>query len=570
MHSAKPRGAGAATAVLAGLFVGIVFSCGSAWPSHTETAIEPSPRQGTGRPAEGGVAAEIRALAEKGSPDSLQAGLEMIRSRELGGTDFGRTMNLVMATLTKKLYPNPNVRVPSLDPTQTHTYTKIIRDAERGVYTAPAPRSRDFLEYALPFLALLGETRGERLLPALPDLRQAEKLNPDSALPPYFMGLVYERAGQADQAAAAYRRAREAAPDCYPASLGAARLLDAAGKAAEALKTLQDLVMQFPDNTAIKRQLALSYYHSRDWTRAAPAISEALQWNPRDGEFLLMQAHAAIEQGQILQAVAPLDKYAALDTSSRFYLFLRARVQAEGYRNRDAALTYLRSILRASSADEEAAVYTAGLLLESSRQEERAEGQEMLERFLEAENPSLLVIDMAFRDAARREAWPEAKSYLTRLLRESPEARYLLSAALVERGLGNKEAALSYARQFHEREPLSEDGTLAYVSALIDIGRRSEAGGIIESRLASLSGGPVKARYYYQRSRIRSDEEAAVTDLRSSLFEDPRNTNALVGLLDIYHRRGDERRALYYFKQARSFDPQNAQLRRYERTYGNR
>jgi tetratricopeptide (TPR) repeat protein len=479
-------------------------------------------------------------------------------------------MNLVMATLSQKLYPNPNIRAPALDPTQTHIYTKIIKDAERGVYLAPQIRSQDFLEYTLPFLALLAEARGEKLRPALPDLKQAEKLNPASVLPPYFMGLIYERSGQADQAVGEYQKARRIAPDCYPAALGLARLLEAAGKVGESLNTLRELVFQFPDNLSIKRQLALAYYRSRDWARAGPAISEALQRNPRDAEFLLMQARVAIEQGQILRAVAPLDQYAALDTSGWLYLFLRARVQAEGYRNRDAALTYLRSILRAPDADEEVQAYTAGLLLESNRPEERAEGQDLLDRLLEAENPPLTVIGAAFRDAVRREAWPEAKAYLPRLLRESPGSGYLLSASLVERGLGNKEAALAYARQFYEQDTANDDGALGYISALIDIGRLSEAGGLIENRLGSLGGGPVKARYYYQRSRLRADEEAAMTDLRSSLFEDPRNTSALVGLLDIYHRRGDERRALYYFKQARSFDPQNPQLKRYEKTYGNR
>jgi Tfp pilus assembly protein PilF len=90
---------------------------------------------------------------------------------------------------------------------------------------------------------------------------------------------------------------------------------------------------------------------------------------------------------------------------------------------------------------------------------------------------------------------------------------------------------------------------------------------MIESRLASLPGGSAKSRYYYLRSRIRNNEESAMNDLRSSLFEDPRNLSALIAMFEVYHRRRDERRAVYYLKQALSIAPNNVQLRRYENEY---
>jgi thioredoxin-like negative regulator of GroEL len=137
----------------------------------------------------------------------------------------------------------------------------------------------------------------------------------------------------------------------------------------------------------------------------------------------------------------------------------------------------------------------------------------------------------------------------------------------VERGLENRAAALSYARELYESDPANEEGVIAYISALIDIGRRSEAAALLETRLASLPGGIMKSRYYYLRSRLRSGEEAVMADLRSSLFEDPRNLNALTALFEIYHRRRDERRAVYYLKQVLALAPENAQLKRYAEEY---
>ena len=58
-----------------------------------------------------------------------------------------------------------------------------------------------------------------------------------------------------------------------------------------------------------------------------------------------------------------------------------------------------------------------------------------------------------------------------------------------------------------------------------------------------------------------------MNDLSSSLFEDPRNLDALTAMFGIYHRRRDERRAVYYLKQALAISPDNPQLRRYEAEY---
>jgi tetratricopeptide (TPR) repeat protein len=391
-------------------------------------------------------------------------------------------------------------------------------------------------------------------------------MNSRSVLAPYFMGIVFERTGRANEAISQYTRAWQLSPECYPAALALFRVMDAQGQKQEALRLLQDLVIRFPDNFQIKRQMALAWYNNRDWSRAEPAIAEILQRDSRDGEFILMRAHVLVEQGQYLQAQAPLDLYASINPGNSLYLFLRARVQAEGYHNRDAALNYLRSLLR-NSPDDEASVYAARLLMESTRSEDQREGRDLLTRLLSAPRPSLIVVSLALQDAIRREAWQEARSYLGRLLDERRSSQDLFYAYTVEHGQGNNATALSYARELYERDPSNEDGILAYISALIDTGRQSEAGRMIESRLSTLAGGVLKGRYYYLRSRIRANEDLVMNDLRSSLFEDPRNLNALIGMFEIYHRRRDERRAVYYLKQALALAPDNPQLKRYEAEY---
>ncbi|MDR1046202.1 MAG: tetratricopeptide repeat protein [Treponema sp.] len=514
----------------------------------------------------GGIVEELRSLTESGIPSNLLRALDLIRGRDLGGTEFGRVMSGINVTLIRTIYPDLQTQLPNPDFPSNHAYSRIIREAERGNYTPPSPESGDYLEYVLPFLSLYRET-GDSLLTALPDLQKASAMNSNSVLAALFIGIVYERTGRLNEAVAAFTRCYDLSRECYPAALGLARVMLTIGQNQEALRLLSDLVIRYPDYHSVKRQLALTYYEIGDWARADPAIAEILQKDSRDAEFILMRARVLVEQGQFLQAQVPLDLYQGINPNNRLYLFLRARVQAEGLRNRDAALNYLRSILRSEARDDEVSVYTARLLMESSRPEDQDEGRQLLRSLLEAPDPSPVVLDLALQDAIRRQAWREALPWLNRLLDERRSSRDLVNAYTVEKGLGNNARSLNFARELYERNPANDEGAVSYFSALIDTGRVDEAGRMIESRLNQAPGGPVKSRYYYLRSRIRTGEDSVMSDLRSSLFEDPRNLDSIISMFDIYHRRRDGRRAVYYLRQALALDPDNPQLKRYEAEY---
>ena len=542
-------------------------------PLPVEVPVIVKPQQPAAGSGGGGIVDEIRSYTEKGLPSSLIRSLDIIRSRDLGSTEFGRLMLAINATFLKTIYPAVQAQLPVQDPPITHIYSRILREAEKGVYTPPQQNSADYLEYILPFLSYYpaaGRTvAAERYLSTLPDLEKAEKLNPESALAGLFMGIVHENTGQLDKAFSRYSGTWELFPECYPAAMGLARVVDAQGRKQESLRILTDLVVSFPDNLQVKRQLAQSYYSNREWSRAEAAVAEILQKDTRDAEFVLMRAHIQVEQGRFIQAQAPLDIYATINPNNRLYLFLRARVQAEGYHNRDAALNYLRSIMRSTAApvDDEISVYLVRLLQESPRAEDQAEGRDILKRLLSVPSPSLAVTSLALEDAVRREAWGEARGFLRKLLDERRSAQDLLAACIVERGQGNNAAALSYARELYERDRSNEEGIIAYISALIDTGRQDEAARMIEGRLGSVSGGVLKSRYYFLRSRVRANEEMTMNDLRSCLFEDPRNLDALTAMFEIYHRRRDDRRAVYYLKQALAISPDNPRLKRYETEY---
>jgi predicted Zn-dependent protease len=518
----------------------------------------------------GGLSEEIRGLTESGILSSMAQALDLIRTRELSGADFGRMMNGINITLIRYVYPDSPVRLPALDLPQTYNYTRIIREAERGNYIRPSENSSDFFEYILPFIAVNAQNAAGIYSDVLRDLARAGELRPASVLPAYFRGVINEYTGRYAEAESAYRAAYVISNECYPALAGIARVTMLAGNTAEAAALYTDLVIRYPDNMNIKRQLAVSYYRNRDWSRALPAVEEILQNAPRDGEFLLMKAHILLEQGQYSQANAPLDVYSSINSNNRNYLFLRARVQAEGNRNRDSALNYLRSIIRNNPNDTEALVYAVRLLMESSRAADQNEGMEMLARLRQISGSSIEVLSLSLRDAVRREEWQEAQSFLNRILAVRRTVQDLTDGYYVERGLGNNARALTFARELYDRDASNNEYAIIYISALIDNARKDDASRLIESRLASLGNtgsGTTRSRLFFLRSRIQNNEEAVLSDLRSSLFEDPRNLDAIIAMFEIYHNRREERRAVIYLKQALAISPDHPRLRRYRTEY---
>ena len=515
----------------------------------------------------GSLAEEIRGLTETGILSSMLQAVELIRSRDLSGSEFGRTMSGINVILIKLIYPDSPAKLPTVDLPQTSNYTKIIREADKGVYVPPASSSTDFFEHILPFLAVNEQTQPAVLANILNNLEKAQVLRPNSVLPPLFQGMIHQREGRNSQAEKAFKQTYDISDECYPARIGIARVRRAAGNPQEAINILSELIIRYPDSTQIKKERAFCYYENRDLSRALSSIDEILQADPKDGEILLLKAAILLEQGQYSQSNAALDSYASINSNNRTYLFLRARVQAEGNRNRDSALNYLRSILRINEYDAEALVYAAGLLMESQRAEDQTEGRELLGRLKKTDTTSVEVLSLSVKDAIQRERWQEAQSYLNRILAVRRTTQDLTDAYNVERGLGNNARALTFARELYDRDNSSHEYSAIYIAALINSGRKDEASRILENRIISAASGQIKSKYYYLRSRLQTNQEDVLANLRSSLFEDPRNLDALIATFEIYHNRREERRAVYYLKQALAIAPDHPALKRYEKEY---
>jgi tetratricopeptide (TPR) repeat protein len=206
--------------------------------------------------------------------------------------------------------------------------------------------------------------------------------------------------------------------------------------------------------------------------------------------------------------------------------------------------------------------------MESQRPSDHTEGREILTRLQQVSGSvPVEVLSLSLRDAVQRESWQEAQGFLNQILSVRRTVQDLIDGYYVERGLRNFTRAYTYARELYERDTSNNDYQIVYISSLIDNGRRDEAAGLIETRLTTVSAGIVRSQFFFLRSRLQNNEDDVLSDLRSSLFEDPRNLDAHIAIFEIYHRRREERRAVYYLRQALTIAPDNPRLKRYETEY---
>jgi Tfp pilus assembly protein PilF len=542
-------------------------------PVPAETAADTSPQTERYMTA-AEMLQETRGLLEIGSPQSLRAALALIEGRGLSQSEYGRMMNAIAALIIDRIYSDAGITHGPVDSPLHLSFTRIISDVEKGVWTPPPADSSDYLSNVLPCVILMTNASADVNNAALPFLQKARRLNRKGVLAVYFSGLIYERMGRLFDARQLYDEAVTlSGAECYPAFLGIARILARSDKHNEAISLLLDLVRLYPDNLAARRQLANSYIGAGEWANADSVIAAVLSRDYRNPEFLLMQARVSIELGRYNQAQLPLDTYipAGGNGTNRQYLFLRARLAWEGNRSRSTATAQLRAILAVTPDDSDTQIYLARLLLGATQAAFKMEGRQMLERLLSQPPLTQAVLQLALDDAISRQLWAEADAYLQEILKEEPPTlASLKNAVLVKTGLGDRAAALGFSRTAAAAFPADENTRMDLAGILVESSvqeERDEGGRMIDAVLPELKNASERSRAHYYRSRLRANDEDAINDLRSSLLEDPRNVNALLGLIAIYDKRKDTRRVTFYLQQALVLAPENTEVDRLRRIY---
>ena len=114
--------------------------------------------------------------------------------------------------------------------------------------------------------------------------------------------------------------------------------------------------------------------------------------------------------------------------------------------------------------------------------------------------------------------------------------------------------AWSLASSLYEKAPKEELSQKCYLKVLVATGRTDKAARLIASLMPSADS-QMKSFLYYERSFLYGDEASVLDSLRQSLTSNPRNSDALYRLYQVYYNKKDWKRAQYYLKQVVALNP---------------
>jgi tetratricopeptide (TPR) repeat protein len=145
----------------------------------------------------------------------------------------------------------------------------------------------------------------------------------DEAFRGLYFDLVsaYEQLKQYDKALAVLTQARTLSPRDPMVDIRLARSQLNAGKGQNAITTLQSAIRKFPDEPAVKIELASAFEHQKKYAEAENVFREILTTDPKNADALNSLGYMLAERGQRLdESVSFVERALTLDPGNPAYL----------------------------------------------------------------------------------------------------------------------------------------------------------------------------------------------------------------------------------------------------------
>ena len=499
---------------------------------------------------------------ENGSPDALRSAMSALRQArgsELEETE--KVLVFVSSEIMKLVWPSEKITwdIPSV--MEDTPYTGALNSVRQGVFDS-STGNVDFLTTLLPALVILNNTADVSVYENCEKaVKAALEIKNDSVLANYIMGCIYEKMHDYENSEKYLEIAYNASSKVDEIGLAYARVLRNNGKLQVASSILGG-INSGTNDIAILKQNAFIAFDSKDYDAAELYVARVLQQTPNDLEFLLFRARILIEKNDYIHAVSLLDVYARQDNTSIDYLVLRARVQLDWSKNTTAATETVEKALQLYPDNTDALMFAARISAETDAPVAGKYADELAARVLEKVPGNPEAMTYALDGLIQRENWQEAYAASKNLISLGE-----VSPAVVEKyvniclKLGKLNEAYEYAKSRYDANPSDETLLQTYILAYSRVGNRDAVLKYIDSLMGSASA-KVKSNLYYRRSYLQLTEEKALADLRSSLISNPRNSDALFRLYELYYAKQDYRKAQYYLRQVVAINPNDSSFKK--------
>ena len=503
-----------------------------------------------------GISDKILALAEDGSPEALLDLLAKIRKASVDYEENERVLIFIVSEIMKVVWPSQNFQGEYPQVPSRNAYIGAIESARSGIYDTSTGNS-DFLLCVLPSLVLCSANQvSDYYAQSEGDLRVALSFKHDSTLANYLFGLLCLKSGRFEEALSSFRLA-VAKSNAFEINLNMATALNELGRYNESQIIADRLIVTEPSNLKLLKLLAQISYNRADYSSAERYAMLVLTQNPSDLEMVLFRAKAFVKTGEYLKAASLLDVYAKSNLNSKEYFLLRARVQKEWNKNISAAISTIEKAISLYPNDSEVLLYAAELAGDGGRMVAGRSSEELSQQVLRSDSENPLALSFLIKNFIDSGKWSDAYNSSKTLMAKDSSNETIGTHVKICLALGYDDEAWNYASALYEKNPSDEVATQTYVEAMVRTGRTALASRFINTALGNASN-LMKSFLYYQRSFLASGESARLADLRSAVMSNPRNSDALFGMYEIYFEKQDYRKAQYYLRQVIALNPNNA------------
>ena len=500
---------------------------------------------------------------EKGSPESITTAMSSFKKSESELSTNEKVLIYVSSEIMRILWPSQKISWTSYDVTDETPYTGALKSVSNGIYDTSTGNT-DFLSTFLPSLVFLTPNITANVQSQCEQgIIASLKLNPDSVAANYLAGLYYGKKNDYEKAEA-YLAKAYADSHTIEILLEYAKALSKNGKSARAEEVMKEAGSSsgLSTNLAVLKQNAYIAFEKGDYTAAEEAVARVLQQTPNDLEFVLFRARIFIEKNDYIHAVSLLDMYARQNDTNIDYLILRARVQLDWSKNTNAATETIEKAMQLYPDNVDALLIAARISSLTDGPVAGKYADELAAIVLEKSPSNKDALEYALDGLVQRENWKEAYDISSNLIKNQPDNENLiLKHVTVCLKLNKKTEAMDVAQKAYNSNPSSETITQTYILASTQVLSRDESIKLIDSMLPNASS-KIKSYLYYRRSFLERSEDTVLADLRSSLIANPRNSDALFRLYEIYYDKKDYRKAQYYLKQVVAINPNDSSVRK--------
>ena len=498
---------------------------------------------------------------ENGSPSSLRKAASLLRKAEKGYEENEEVLLNVNANIMKIVWPSERVdwETPAI---QIDTsYMGAINSAKKGIYDL-STGNVDFLTTILPSLVVLVVDDVEPFfVTSQASLKKGLVMRPNSVLANYLLGQLYKKAGKYEEAYDCFFKIVTLAPDCFEVLYAYGESLQSIGKLQESFNFLVDLLKKYPSNVSILKLLASVSYSLGNYDLAEEYIARVLQQVPNDLNSLLFRAEILVAKKDYIHAAALLDVYGRQDSNSKEYLLLRAKVQYDWSKNLSAAISTIEQALNLYPIDEDILLFAAKLCSEGNVLINNKSVEYFANTILNNNPKNEKALQYAVEGVIQKKQWQKAYELSSQLVsKKNPSVDTILKHIDICIALKKIDEAANLIVPLYKANSTDESIVQSYITVLVEQGKVSAALDLINDLLQD-SSSKLKSFLYYKRSFLHSSVEKSLADLRSSLIANPRNTDSLFRLYQIYYDKKDYRKAQYYLKQVVALNPNDTDVK---------